>query len=538
MDSKMTNKSPQPVHDGWDEYANKKIYQHRGKIGITRSLGFGVFSFFSISMQGLVGAWLMFFYTTFCGLSAGQGATIFLVGRIADAIASLFMGNFSDGIYKYKLGRKYGRRHLFVLIAAPSVLVAIFMWVAHMSFLYYLITYVITTVLMSILQIPWETLPNEMTKDYNERTTLSTTRMTVAGLGNMLVQFVPAQLFRFFPKTSPEPYLIMQAMFSGVTFFLIFITYFTTWEHFVSKKEAKQIAVEQATENGGKGHSNSLKAELKNYFSTFRIKSFRIHMGIYLSSYFGTILFSTTFVYYIVFVLGKSTSTSGFLQSLSVLAIPVTIIAGYLITKVTPRAVYTFGYTLILISCASWAYVGLAKPSAWMVVLIIAMTCYEIGLAILYFVPWNIFPFIPDLDTLITGKNRSGLFASVMVFVNQISQGLASVVAGYLLDFGGFRQLTSGAVTQPASATNMILFIVSGGVGFMILLALFFASRFHLSKKIFKVLATELVRLQKGGSMDSVDPETKKVCEDLTGVDYDSITVWKKGTSATSAKKQ
>ncbi|MGN6965972.1 MFS transporter, partial [Neisseria sp. P0016.S002] len=79
----------------------------------------------------------------------------------------------------------------------------------------------------------------------------------------------------------------------------------------------------------------------------------------------------------------------------------------------------------------------------------------------------------PDVDTLVTGKNRAGLFASVMVFINQISQGLASVVAGYLLDVSGFRQSTSGAVSQPASATNMILFIVSGGVGIMILIAMF-----------------------------------------------------------------
>ena len=123
------------VHDGWDEYASKSIYHARGKkIGIGRSLGFGVFSMFSISMQGLVGAWLLFFYTTFCGLSAGQGATIFLIGRVADAIASLVMGNISDNIYKYKIGRMFGRRHIFILAAAPSVLFAITLWVAGMSY--------------------------------------------------------------------------------------------------------------------------------------------------------------------------------------------------------------------------------------------------------------------------------------------------------------------------------------------------------------------------------------------------------------------
>lgn len=164
------NHSSTSLHDGWDEYQNRKIYQSRGKIEIGRSIGFGVFSFFSISMQGLVGAWLLFFYTTFCGLSAGQGATIFLIGRVADAIASLVMGNISDNIYKYRLGRKYGRRHIFLLVAIPAVLVPITLWISGMSYWYYLVTYLLTTVLMSVLQIPWECLPNEMTKDFNERT--------------------------------------------------------------------------------------------------------------------------------------------------------------------------------------------------------------------------------------------------------------------------------------------------------------------------------------------------------------------------------
>ena len=513
------------IHDGWDEYKNRKIYQKRGKIGIWRSIGFGTFSFFSISMQGLVGAWLLFFYTTFCGLSAGQGATIFLIGRVADAIASLFMGNISDNIYKYKLGRKYGRRHIFILAAIPSVLIPITLWVSGMSYWYYLITYLVTTILMSVLQIPWETLPNEMTKDFNERTYLSTTRMVIAGLGGMLTQFIPALLFKFYPKTSPKPYFLMQVIFSVATVFLIWICYKTTWEHFVTKAEAERLDAESKAENGS---SHGIKAELKNYFSTFKIKTFRIHMGIYLSSYFASILFSTVFVYYIVYVLGKSTSTSGFLQSLSIVSIPVTIIAGIVITKVSYRAMDLFGYSLILISAIMWGLIAMFRPEHIMVYLTIGMVLYEIGLYILYFTPWNAFPFIPDLDTLVTGKNRSGLFASVMVFINQISQGLAGVVAGYLLDFAGFKQSAAGAIAQPHSAILMITLIMSVGVGGFILLAMFFASRFHLSKKSFKVLSTELVRLQKGGSMKDVDPHTKAVCEDLTGVKYDSITYWKK----------
>lgn len=149
----------------------------------------------------------------------------------------------------------------------------------------------------------------------------------------------------------------------------------------------------------------------------------------------------------------------------------------------TYRSLYLFGYSLILISAANWAFVALTRPAHMMVWLIVGMSFYEVGLYILYFAPWNVFPFIPDLDTLVTGKNRAGLFASVMTFINQISQGLASVVAGYLLDFAHFRQSASGAVSQPASATNMIISLLPVVLDSRILLAMFSAASFPLKQE-------------------------------------------------------
>lgn len=514
--------TPAVEHDGWDEYRNERIYRNRGKIGFGRSLGYGVFAWFSIAMQGLVGAWLLFFYTNFAGLSAAAGASIFLVGRVADALASLLMGNFSDTLYKFKFGRKFGRRHFFILIAAPCSLIAITMWVSGMSYWYYLVTYVLTTILMSVLQIPWETLPNEMTKDYNERTKMSTTRMVLAGLGNMLVAFVPAQLFRIWPKSSPVPYLVAQIGFSVVCFILVLVTYYTTWEHFVSKKEAEDIA----RTNSAAQNAHSFKSELSNYFSTFSIKSFRKHMGIYLFSYLGAFIWTTIFVYYIVDVIGGTASDAGYLQSFSIVSIPVTIIAGYLVTKISPRALYTIGYSLMILAAICYGAVAVFHIHNWMVLLSIVTFAYEIGLYILYFVPWNTFPFLPDLDTLVTGQNRSGLFASVMVFINQVCLGFASVIVGYMLDWAGLVKSTAGSVQQPQSAQNMIVGLMVLGVGGLILVALLFASRFHLNRKTIKVLDDELTRLQKGGYIEDVDPNTRKVCEDLTGVSFDEITVW------------
>lgn len=81
------------------------------KITFGRSVGYGVFSAYDQAMQGLVGGWLLFFYTNFCELSAFAGASIFAVGRVVDAFTTLLAGNISDKFYRHKIGRALGRRH-------------------------------------------------------------------------------------------------------------------------------------------------------------------------------------------------------------------------------------------------------------------------------------------------------------------------------------------------------------------------------------------------------------------------------------------
>lgn len=521
--SVIMDKNKEPLHDGWDEYATKRIYRNPGKVNFWHSLGFGTFSAFSAAMQGLITAWLLFFFTTFCGLTAAQGASIFLIGRIADAVASLLMGNLSDKFYKYRLGRRFGRRHFFILIAAPISLIPISIWITGMHYWYYLSTYLITTIMMSVLQIPWETLPNEMTKDYNQRTTMSTVRMTLAGLYGMIGSLVIAQVFKLMPNTSSKPYIIAQVVLSAFSFLMVLITYFSTWEHFITKKEALEL---EQTDTDDQKHIN-IKAELRNYFSTFKIKSFRKHMGIYLCSFLGASVFSTVFVYLIVDVLGLTTATTSYLQSFAIISVPVTILSGYLITKITPRTLLILCYTMSIITAFLWTYIALVRPSHIMIWVIVTTIIWYIAVYILWFVPWNVFPFIPDLDTLVTGQNRSGLFASVMVFINQVAMGFSSVIIGYMLDWSGLITSTKGIVHQPQSAQNMILALVWIGAGVLVFLALLFASRFHVNRKTIKVVNDEIMRLRAGGKMGDVDPQVKATCEDLTGIKYDSITVWK-----------
>ncbi|MNL89306.1 hypothetical protein D3C87_2195420 [compost metagenome] len=61
------------------------------------------------------------------------------------------------------------------------------------------------------------------------------------------------------------------------------------------------------------------------------------------------------------------------------------------------------------------------------------------------------------------------------------------------------------------------------GASALLVLALIFAWTFKLNKKTHGVLVKEVDRLKLNGSKSQVDPETKKIVEDLTGYKYEKI---------------
>ena len=148
---------------------------------------------------------------------------------------------------------------------------------------------------------------------------------------------------------------------------------------------------------------------------------------------------------------------------------------------------------------------------------------YNFGLSILQFVPWNVFPLIPDLDEIVTGKHREGIYAAVMTFVRKSTVAVATIIVGFLLDKGGY---VKGQIMQSTSAKNMIVFILVGGTGILLLLALIEAQTFHLNKKTHKILTNELEKLRNGESKDNASNETIKTVEDLTG--YKWANIWNK----------
>lgn len=78
--------------------------------------------------------------------------------------------------------------------------------------------------------IPWETLPSEMTKDFNQRTKLSTCRMFLSASGTFLATFIPGLLIGYFGENSAHAYLINGVIFAVLFMVCVFISWKVTRE--------------------------------------------------------------------------------------------------------------------------------------------------------------------------------------------------------------------------------------------------------------------------------------------------------------------
>ncbi|WP_341780279.1 MFS transporter [Levilactobacillus sp. HBUAS70063] len=494
------------------------------KVGMWHSIAFGVTDLMGGGYGALIGAYLMFFFTTFCNLNPLEAGSIIGLAKIVDSITAIVMGKFSDDFWKTKLGRKYGRRHFFLLIGSPMILIVYsLLWIPGIGFWYYLIVYCIVEIVVTMVLIPYETLPSEMTTDYNERSKMSTTRMFFSGSITSIVTLVGGLVISIMGDKNAYAYTVIGAIFAIIFSIAVLITYKFTWERPISEIQA--TLPDDIKESDVQERTNLVKffwEAMVSYFSTLKVKAFRQHMYLYLLGVTAQDLFSGAFVYFIVFGYGLSTSTASWLLSLGIIGLPLTPVNYWLFTRLGARRCYVFYFTMVIAGLAAFYVMFQMHLTHGMLIasLAIVSTLYLFFKGGAYSIPWNVFPFIPDVDEIITGKRREGEFAAMMNFIRKVTSGIAAVFLGWVLSENGFK---SGATTQSPQAIQAIVGIIVFGVGGLTLLAILFALTFKLDVHTHEVLVAEIDRLKAGGRKEDVTAEAKKTVESLTGITYDKL---------------
>ncbi|AUX94130.1 MFS transporter [Mixta gaviniae] len=481
------------------------------RIGFGHQLAYGGGNLLGSGALAIAGAWLLYFYTTFCGLSLLEASFIFSVASIIDAISNPLMGYLTDNFGNTWLGKHFGRRRFFLLIGAPLMIFYPLLWVEGFGFWYYLSTYVLFELIYTSVMVPYETLATEMTDDFAVRSKLTGYKAIFGKIANFLAALIPGQFILLYGKESARPFFYTGLTYGAILFIAIGLLWLFTWE----REEQGEIARQKQS------LWKTVCALARDMQSTFYLRVFRKHLGMYLFGFGAEWLFASVFTYYVVFVLLYDPAILAGLNSLNaVLQLISTAIFIGLCVKNGFSKPYTWALSIVIFAVCCYSllhFLHLSGPPAYFVIVGITVI-FGLGTGGVYYIPWTVYTFLADIDEVFTGRRREGIYAGAMTFSGKIVRSIIVFTMGAILSYFGFQ---SKSHTQPESAMTAISWVFFGGVIALALIAIFFSRQMLLNRKTHLVVLEEVARIKAGGEISEIKPEVREVIEALVGYPYE-----------------
>ena len=395
-----------------------------------------------------------FFLTDVAGLPAALAALVPLIGRIADALADPLMGRISDRT-RWRAGR---RRPFFLLGAVPFGLAFAALWwdasaLTHVqTTLLYAALYILYSLSMTVVSVPYLAIIPEMTRSYDERTALNTWRAGGAILGALLAASA-LQPLAVALGDGPTGY-----QRAGALAGLWLIIFWPLVHRFTF--ERPELARTQAP---------AARAELgASIRALIRHRAFVRLTGLYIFGRIAIDLSSAMFLYYFSWWLGRP---EDFKWTLGLFLLTVTLALPFWNAVARGRD----KHVLFLLGAASWlgsqAWLFCATPEwprAW---IFAGAALGGIGYAAADMVPWSMLGEVVDEDEYETGERREGVYFGLFMFLRKLGGALAVALALFVLDFAGYEERAS-AQSETVRQTIRALTAVVPAV-FVVLAALF-----------------------------------------------------------------
>jgi oligogalacturonide transporter len=480
-------------------------------------LAYGANDFLGAGAMSIIGIWVVFFYTTYCGLTVGEAGLIVVAARLLDAIFSPLIGYVSDHFHHTWLGKKFGRRRFFILLSIPLLPSFALMWIEGQTFWYYLVTYVFFELVYAMEIIPYETLAAEMSPNYATKAKFAGARIICGQVANIAALWLPALIVqKLGGKDSPDTFLYL-----GITFAVFFVlvaiaVYLFTWER-------PRSEIPGADKPPEKSPFSNLEQLFGDLAATMRIRAFRLHLGMYLGGYVSQDILNVVLPYFIAFALaGTVTTTANVSAAMAIAQLFSVFVAIWACLRFHPAPSYRVALLFFATGVAGLLamYAAGVTDIFWYCAIVVIA---GLGRGALNYIPWSVYNYMPDVDEVVTGRRREGAFAGVMTFVRKVMQSAAILIATQILNLAG---LVPKTMNQPSSVVTTVVVILAVGPLAIMLFGFIVSLRFRLNSETHAVLMQEIERFKTQPGTEP-PPENRAVVEDLTGWKYEEL--WGRG---------
>jgi GPH family glycoside/pentoside/hexuronide:cation symporter len=365
---------------------------------------------------------LLFYYTDVAGINPALAGLALMVGKLTwDAANDPLFGYWSD-----RTRSRFGRRRIYMLIGAVPLGIAA--WIMFSlpkgltgvsAFLAVLLSFWLVDTFHTMSTVPYYSLTPELTRDYNERASLTSIRMVFSVLGYILgaaLTTVLAGIFQGAGLNLQQAWSATGAVFGVVAMTTTLITTF-------SVKEQPELAGEP-----------SKLPPIKAVFTSFKNRPFIILMLAFILSSFSFTVLTALVPYFITYQLNMGSQVP-FVLLVMLLMIGIFLIPAKIVSdKINKGPSYALGLFIASLTVMTSFFFPHAPTPLIYVVAAVA----GIGFSAQWVFPWSMLPDVVEYDEKMTGERREGIYYGLWAFLTKFTSALGVAVSGWALGLFGY----------------------------------------------------------------------------------------------------
>ena len=441
------------------------------KLNWRQRIGFGAGDMAQNLIYQTISIWLLFYYTNVFGINPGAASLMFLIVRLVDVLWDPVVGTIVD-----KGNPTWGKyRSWLILGGIPLVGLAILcFWNGFSgSLLYAYITYVGMSMCYTLVNVPYGALNASLTRDTNEITVLTSTRMFMANLGALCVKSLPLIIAIFAPKVNgvavyntPEAapaWFITMSIFAVAGLALLIFCFSQCKERVVmDQKESANVKVSDL------------------WMEFVRNKPLRVLAFFFITAFAMMSVGNAADAYFMSYNVGATPLLTTLFMWLG--TIPAFIfmpLVPAIKRKIGKKGMfYLFLGVAILGMAMMYTFVSIPATKSNFVLLCIAQFVKSTGIITATGYMWALVPEVIAYGEYTTGKRIAGIVNALTGIFFKAGMALGGVVPGLVLAWVGFN---AEAAVQTPLALQGILWLVCVIPAVLLLLAIWIISKYELS---------------------------------------------------------
>lgn len=433
------------------------------KLSVGTKLGFGAADLGGNLFFTAMGFWTLNYLTDTVGLAAAAAGAAVMVGKLWDAVTDPMMGFISD-----RTRTRWGRRRPYLLFGAIPL--ALTMWyffsapkIGSQTWLtiWAALALCALNTAYTVVNIPYSSLTPELTKDYNERSSLNGYRFGFAVIGTILGAGAVLPLVGVFGTDRAAGFSFMGAVLGVLMASSTLVTFFSVREpdHRHEPKPTEKF--------------------FPTFLAVFRNKPYVILLITYALNLTALNFVQGILVYYFKYIYRNEALTTLAMVLLLVTAMICIPISVKVSKRIGKKRTYQICFAILASACLIIYFLGHRLGSGFFLVM---MVYAGIGVGFGYVAPWAMVPDTIEFDAVRTGNRKEGAFYGMWTFTSKVGTSLAIALTGAILGAAGY---AANLAEQSRATLGAIRLIIGPIPALVFILAIALIERYPIDEKTY-----------------------------------------------------